>query len=86
MKNTKRSTGINLPALMAQQTPGGRGLLAAEIVRNTGRQHGPVDGHCEVCGQAAESFTLQDWISWHCFPCVERVVRAEYASMLSAAA
>lgn len=67
-----------LSELMAQQTPGGKGLLAAEIVRKTGRQHGPVDGHCEVCGQAAESFVLQDWLRWHCIPCVEQIVAAAW--------
>lgn len=47
-----------------------KALLAAEIVQKTGRQHGPIDGKCEVCGNAADSFTLADWKSWHCFACV----------------
>jgi len=47
-----------------------RPMLAAEIVVKTNRQHGPVDGKCEVCGVASDSFTLQDWKSWHCFACV----------------
>ena len=47
-----------------------RPMLAAEIAVKTNRQHGPVDGKCEVCGAAADSFTLHDWKSWHCFACV----------------
>lgn len=64
-----------LSALMAQQTPGGRGLLAAELVRKSGRQHGPVDGNCEVCHQPADSFTLQDWLRWFCKSCVVASIR-----------
>jgi hypothetical protein len=58
-----------LRQLLDQETPGGRGLLAAEICQKTNRQHGPVDGKCEVCGTAAESFVLQDWLRWHCGEC-----------------
>lgn len=55
-----------------------KALLAAEIAQKTGRQHGPLDGRCEVCGVGAESFILQDWTRWHCQPCAMAVVRAEY--------
>lgn len=67
-------------------TGGGKALLAAEICQKTGRMYGPVDGKCEVCGAAAESFTLLDWVAWHCFPCVETAVRAEYATAVAAVA
>ena len=53
-----------------ETTPGSKALLAAEIAQKTNRQDGPVDRKCEVCGKAADSFTLQDWKSWHCFECV----------------
>jgi transposase len=81
MKTTARRNGLSLQEIMANETPGGRGLLAAEIAQKTGREHGPVDGHCEVCGQAAESFILQDWINWHCLACVKVVVQAQFAAM-----
>jgi len=58
-----------LAELMAAETPGGKGLLAAELVRKSGRQHGPKDDRCEVCGVLAEDFILQDWLRWHCKPC-----------------
>jgi hypothetical protein len=86
MNTTPRRTGISLPDLMAQQSATGKAFLAAEIVQKTNRQHGPVDGHCEVCGQAAAQFILQDWMNWHCIPCVERIVRAEYEDALAMAA
>jgi hypothetical protein len=70
---------MTIKDLMDQQTGGGKGLLAAEIMQKTNRTHGPVDGNCEVCGNAAESFVLQDWINWHCFPCAEKALRAEFA-------
>ncbi len=54
-----------------------KALLAAEIAQKTGRQNGPIDGKCEVCGDAADSFTLQDWKSWHCFKCVVASLEAE---------
>jgi hypothetical protein len=62
---------------MDQQTPGGKGLLAAEIAQKTNRQHGPVDGKCEVCGKDAESFVLQDWLRWHCTDCTVLSVEHE---------
>lgn len=65
-----------LRQLLDQETPGGRGLLAAEIAQKTNRQNGPVDGNCEVCGKAADSFTLQDWMRWHCFECVVKSLTA----------
>ena len=58
-----------LRQLLDNETPGGKGLLAAEICTKTNRRHGPVDGNCEVCGQAAEQFILQDWLRWHCNKC-----------------
>jgi hypothetical protein len=48
---------------------GFKGLLAAEILQKTDRQSGPVDDKCEVCGEQAESFVLQDWTRWHCHDC-----------------
>ena len=68
MRNT-----ISLQSLMDQQTPGGKGLLAAEILGKSDRRDGPVDGKCEVCGIAAESFILQDWLHWHCIECAVKV-------------
>jgi hypothetical protein len=73
-KNDRRP--LTVQALINEQTPGMRGLLAHEILSNQGRRHGPVDGKCEVCGVAAESFTLQDWYRWHCFECVKAAVMA----------
>jgi hypothetical protein len=65
-KNTSRTS---LQELIANETPGGRGLLAYELAKKTNRVHGPLDGNCEMCGQAAESFLLADWLHWHCLPC-----------------
>lgn len=59
----------SLQALMAAQSPGGRGLLAGEILTKSGRRHGPVDDKCETCGKPAETFTLADWIHWSCPEC-----------------
>lgn len=80
-----RMKNITLNQLMDQQTPGGKGLLAAELLAKTDRRDGPVDGHCEICGEAAASFILQDWLHWHCQECVVRVVRAEFAAQFSMA-
>lgn len=86
MNKTTRSTGIDLASLMAQQSPTGRALLGAEIVVKTNRQHGPVDGHCEVCGTAADFFTLQDWMRWYCTACVKAEVLAAFAAQFAIAA
>ena len=68
MRNT-----ISLQSLMDQQSAGGKGLLAAELLSKSDRRDGPVDGNCEVCGTAVESFILQDWLHWHCQPCAVKV-------------
>ncbi len=76
MNTTTRPT---LHQLIDQADGGFKALLAAEIMQKTNRTHGPVDGNCEVCGQASDSFTLQDWKSWHCFDCVVRSLTGEMA-------
>jgi hypothetical protein len=63
---------MSLRELMAEQSPGGKGLLAAEILEKTGRTSGPVDDRCEVCGReqkGPQSWLLADWIHWHCPTC-----------------
>jgi hypothetical protein len=67
----------SLRELLAAETPGGRGLLAAEVLQRTGRQDGPPDGRCEVCGRSDTTFTLSDWEHWHCPACAERALRQE---------
>lgn len=71
-----------LSDLIADATPGGRGLLAAEIAQRTGRQDGPLDGKCEVCGAPADEFVLQDWQRWFCLPCGMAEVSAQIAVLL----
>ena len=79
MKNTDR---LSIQELINEQTPGMKGLLAHEILSKQGRRHGPVDGKCEICGETAETFILQDWYHWHCTPCVERIVRADFEAAM----
>ncbi len=69
---------ITLAELIDQADGSYKALLAAEIAQKTGRQHGPIDGRCEVCGAEAESFILQDWTRWHCQPCAMASVRLAY--------
>lgn len=62
---------MTIRQLMTNQTPGGRGLLAAEILVKQNRQHGPTEAKCETCGYEWNgSFTL-DWatLEWQCKSC-----------------
>lgn len=68
-------TTIRPADLLADETPGGRALLAAELVQRTGRQDGPTDGRCEVCHRPGDSFTLADWYAWHCERCAIAATR-----------
>jgi hypothetical protein len=59
---------------------GAVGLLAYEIAKRDARGDrttGPLDGRCEVCGSAADSFLLHDWLRWHCPPCADAAFRRE---------
>jgi hypothetical protein len=66
-----RGIGMTLRQMVERQAdnPSLQAMLAAEVVVKTGRQDGPKDGCCEVCGEPAESFTLSDWVAWHCGDC-----------------
>jgi hypothetical protein len=71
MTNTNRPT---ITDLMANETPGGRGLLAYEILRNDtrgDRSHGPLDSTCEACGYEWNGDFLLDTATcrWECKPC-----------------
>ena len=60
--------------LIADASPGMRGLLGYELAKKDARgdrSRGPLDGRCEVCGQPAATFILADWLSWHCPDCAE---------------
>lgn len=62
---------MTIQQLMQNQTPGGRALLAAEILTKQGRQDGPAEDKCDHCGFAwPRGYTL-DWMTleWQCQPC-----------------
>lgn len=79
------ATGIDVRAIVPRAIENGtygffETMLVCDWLRAFGREHGPVDGKCEVCHKEPKSggFVLANHLDWHCADCNEDVYRAEH--------